>query len=120
MIFCRFGFHRWRYIKGEFHQYFECARCCKRTVLRGIGGYQPIDGDWLGRRASTDSPPRRAVAITKPDDLRHSVLRTGLDTCYRGVPQSVAQGLEPKPDGSLTASRPVSIHGAAATRIIGV
>jgi hypothetical protein len=41
-----FHIHWWKYVFGDFNKYYEC-RCGKRKVVRGVGGYQPIDTKWL-------------------------------------------------------------------------
>ena len=43
---CRF-FHRWETKKQTLHTYQECKKCEERRVIRGSGGYQPINKRWI-------------------------------------------------------------------------
>jgi hypothetical protein len=45
---CRIGLHSWAYVRGTFNTYHQCSGCGARTIRYGIGGYQPIDRQWLG------------------------------------------------------------------------
>ncbi|HUU86158.1 MAG TPA: hypothetical protein VMX17_00225 [Candidatus Glassbacteria bacterium] len=40
-------FHKWKIIKGDFNKYYECPKCKKRKVIKGTGGYQPIDEKFI-------------------------------------------------------------------------
>lgn len=40
-------FHRWKYSHGNFNMYYECTKCPRRKIVLGMGGYQPINRDWL-------------------------------------------------------------------------
>lgn len=48
-VLCWLGLHHWRMVRDTHkHQYYECHRCQKRTVIESFPwGYQPIDSGWL-------------------------------------------------------------------------
>ena len=77
-LLCKCGLHFWEYSHGGFNMYYECITCGVRIVNKGIGGYQPIDSDWLNKSFIIDNIPvyRQRLSleavfetIPKTDDL---------------------------------------------------
>ena len=44
------GFHKWQFVKQMgYNEYYECDICKKRDVEYLLGGYSPIDREWLNK-----------------------------------------------------------------------
>lgn len=56
-LLCKCGLHFWRYSHGGFNSYYECRTCGVRIVNKGIGGFQPIDTDWLKKHTLINKIP---------------------------------------------------------------
>ena len=59
---CKFGIHGYRLVYSTgFTFYFECKDCGARKYRQGVGGYQPVDFDWIeGKKKSIGhgAPPK--------------------------------------------------------------
>lgn len=48
IFLCKIGLHNWKFSHDTgFNEYYECKRCKKKKDEYPLGGYQPIDRDWL-------------------------------------------------------------------------
>jgi hypothetical protein len=58
---CRLGWHMWWHmVDTRVYRYQQCVRCDGRRAVKYIGGYQPLNYDWLaGRIADFYQPPPR-------------------------------------------------------------
>ena len=67
---CFLFFHKWETKKDTgINRYQECLRCGKRRIVTyRLGGYQPIDRNWLNNLGPIEfKPPSGGTAVRRPN-----------------------------------------------------
>ncbi len=61
-----FHFHKWKEVfNTHMRSYQECSKCKKRRyVTLTLGGYQPLDRDWLDKKAIQRPRPPKGTRVS--------------------------------------------------------